>query len=256
MSSRLVQKLMLAALFVFFTASSAPAADAPLTKDDVQKIVKDYIMANPEDILKSVQEYQDRSTRERQSAALKEHGKDLFDADTPMAGNPKGDVTVVEFFDYNCGYCKKAFPDLKKLVDEDKNVRVLFKEFPILGASSEKAAKWAFAAHKQGKYFEFHQALMNSHTALDDAFLEKTAQSVGIDTAKAKAYTEGADVLVLIERNRNLGGKMGIRGTPAFVIGEEVIPGAADYETLKKTVADVRTKKSAPAAEPAKQEKK
>ncbi len=257
---RLAQKLLLAALLLAVTAP-AHAADAPLTKDDVNKIVHDYIMEHPEDILKSVQEYQDRMTKERQTTAMKENSKDLFDEDTPMVGNPKGDVTVVEFFDYNCGYCKKSFPDIKKLIDGDKNIRFLFKDFPILGANSEKAAKWAFAAHKQNKYFEFHQAMMNNHLPINDELLEKIAKSAGMDIAAAKAYTEGADALVLIERNRTLGSNMGIRGTPAFIIGDQVIPGAADYDTLKKTVEEVRAKKGAtPAADApkadAKEEKK
>jgi len=167
----------------------------------------------------------------------------LNDIDSPEAGNPDGDVTLVEFFDYNCGYCKKAFSAVQEVLEKDKKVRVVFKEFPILGPSSETAAKWALAAGKQKKYFEFHKKLMNNKSPIDDVLLEKIAKDIGMDVDQAKKDTGSADVLKQIEDNRSLASSLGLGGTPAFVIGEEVVPGMMFPEDFLKKIAEMRKKK-------------
>lgn len=237
-------------------AADAPAAAAPkvLTQADVEKIVHDYIINNAEVILTSVDDYQKRSQRENQDAALKKNKEAVFnDADAPMLGNPKGDVTIVEFMDYNCHYCKQSFPTVMALIEKDKNIRFIMKDFPILGPSSETAAKWALAAQKQKKYFEFHKAMMEHKGPITDDGLEKAAKAAGMDVALGKKDSQSTDVMLQIEKNRNLAASLGLSGTPAFIVGDQIAFGAYSQEDMEKMIKDARTKKpdTAPAAAPA-----
>lgn len=220
-------------------AEETPAKN--LSKADIEKIVHDYILDNPQVILESVNEYQKKSTQARQDNALEKNKDFLFkDNGDPEAGNPEGDVTIVEFFDYNCHFCKSAFADVQDLVKKDGKVRVVFKEFPILGPSSETAAKWALAAHKQKKYFEFHKALMGNKEPVNDTLLEKIATNVGMSVDQAKKDITGTEILLQIEKNRSLANQLGINGTPAFVIGKEIIPGGIPLEEMERKVAEQR----------------
>ncbi len=245
MAVRLVKKIVLfvsvLVLAGFAWCSAVHAADAPLDKAAVEKIVKDYIMGNPQVILDSVSDYQKKARTERMSEGLKKN-KDLLlkDQEAPAAGNLQGDITVVEFFDYNCGYCKHAFPEVKALIEKDKNVRVVFREFPILGPTSLTASKWALAAHKQKKYFEFHAALMGNKSPITDEALEKLAKDTGLDVAQMKKDVAGPDVLAQVEKSRRLAESLGLTGTPAFVIGDEVVPGAIQLDGTEKLVAKAR----------------
>ena len=155
-----------AALAVGFSSAYKPtnAQDSAMTEQDVQVIVKEYLLNNPEVVVEAIQAFQNKE-REKLEQAFKDQLKrsqdKLYnDEGSPVAGNPDGDVVMVEFFDYNCGYCKKALKDVQAALENDDNLKVVFKEYPILSDSSRMAARWALAADKQGKYFEFHQALM------------------------------------------------------------------------------------------------
>lgn len=220
---------------------SAARAEAPLTRADVEKIVAEYIAAHPQDIMAAVQKHQEDQERVAGLAAVQQNGDDLYkDAATPVVGDAKADVTVVEFFDYNCGYCKKVTPTVVNVAEGNKNVRLLFKEYPILGPSSEMAAKWALAAQRQGKYFEFHKRLMTNAKPITETFLNDIAKDLGMDVVKAKSDAYGTEIMMEIERNRALAGRMGIRGTPAFVIGGEVVPGAIDEDTMHQMIEQAR----------------
>jgi protein-disulfide isomerase len=220
--------------------AEAPAA-AALSKVDVEKIVHDYIISHPMDILTAVQNYQETTARNHQMQTVKTNRESIYnDVMTPTAGNEDGDVTIVEFFDYNCGYCKKVAPLVIQLIQEDKNVRVLFKDFPILGPSSETASQWALAAYKQKKYFEFFKAMMNNHSPINDTMLEQIAKDIGMDVAKGKSDAKSTDVMMQIERNRSLAANMEIHGTPAFIIGDDLAPGAVGLEEMKSMVAKAR----------------
>ena len=213
------------------------------SKPALQKIVHEYIMENPDVILASVDAYQRKSTQTQQNDALKRSGAFLFeDAATPETGNPKGDVTIVEFFDYNCPYCKNIVPALENILQNDKNVRLIFKEFPILGAGSKKAAAWALAAHRQGKYVDFHNGLMSARQKVDDALLEKVAKAVGLDIAQAEKDAQSGEIEKQIEKNISLGASLGLSGTPVLIIGDEIIPGAVSLEEMQKAIADQRAK--------------
>ena len=157
-----------------------------------------------------------------------------------MAGNPAGKVTVVEFFDYNCGYCKRSLPDVLKLIETDKDVKLVIKEFPILGPGSLVAAKAAVAARRQGKYWEFHLALMNEKGAIDEARVFEVAKTVGLDGAKLRRDMEDPEIAKIIARNHTTAEALGIQGTPAFVIDQTLVPGALGFEALTGAVAAVR----------------
>ncbi len=176
------------------TAPVAPAASpsataknafSPEQRRDIEAIIKDYLINNPEvmvEIQTSLESKMEKIQNEKMQVSIKENAKELFQsASAPIAGNPKGDVTVIEFFDYNCGYCKKAFPDLATVIEKDRNVKVILKEFPILSKGSEEAAKVALAAKMQGKYWEFHRALLEAPGQANEAAALKVAEKVGLD---------------------------------------------------------------------------
>ena len=158
------------------------------------------------------------------------------------SATPRATCRSIEFFDYNCGYCKKAFGDVAKLVDKDKKVRLILKEFPILSKGSEEAAKVALAAKMQGKYWEFHRAMLESQGQANEASALRVAEKLGLDMPRLKKDMASAEVKKEIEDTRKLATKMGIQGTPHFIVGDRIIPGAPEnlLELLNKHVGEVR----------------
>jgi protein-disulfide isomerase len=231
-------------------APAAQAADprvfSPEQKRAIEEIVKDYLIANPEvflEVQQSLEAKMEKIQAERIKAAIAQNARDIYhSADAPVAGNPKGDITVVEFFDYNCGYCKRGFPELAKLIDKDPKVRVVLKELPILSKGSEEAARVALAARLQGKYWEVHRALLESKGQASEAVALKIAEKLGLDMAKLKKDMDSPEIKAEIERVRELANKMGINGTPHFLVGDRGIAGAPEdlYEQLAKNVAELR----------------
>jgi protein-disulfide isomerase len=232
-----LKKLAAAAVITAGLVLSGPAS-AELSKAEVEKIVEDYIMNHADVILKAVDNYQRKDMQRQQEEALSVNREQLFsDEKSPFVGNPKGEVTLIEFFDYNCHYCKVIFPEVLALTESDKNLKVIFKDLPILGATSETTAKWALAAHLQGKYFEMHQKLMEHKGPFKDEDIEQYAKDAGLDMDKAKRDVEGTEVLLQIERNRTLAQQMNFRGTPAFVINDKVLAGA-DKKELRRRIEE------------------
>jgi protein-disulfide isomerase len=232
-------------------AALAPALaegeKAPLSPDQekrVQELVKEYILANPEIILEAVQtlrKKQEEAQKKAAEEALKSKRADLQGAtDLPVAGNPKGDVTIVEFMDYRCGYCKGVQPTLDQVMRQDGKIRYVLKEFPILGPASRTASMAAIAAHKQGKYLAFHAALMAYPNNLTDEVIFALARQVGLDIAKLKDDMKAPEVEALIEKTHKLAQDLGINGTPGFIIGDQIIPGAVGADELKKKIAEAR----------------
>lgn len=212
-------------------------------KKEIEVLFKEYIANNPELILESVRKYQEEQERKIMQSAqenLKEYQPFFAQDDIPMAGNPNGDVTVVEFFDYNCGYCKKAFEDVQKIIAEDSNVRVVLMDMPILSPASVKMSKISLAAHKQGKYFETHRALMDYRGSQNDEAFYKVAADVGLDMEKLKVDVESADVQAFIAKSKNMAQALGVRGTPGFVIGEKVYPGYIGMDAMRAAIKDAR----------------
>jgi protein-disulfide isomerase len=235
------------------TTSSPPAAMtpgaalfSPEQKAAIEQIVKEYFLANPEvmaDIQQSLEAKMERIQSDRMKTALITHAAELFRTpDVPEAGNPKGDVTIVEFSDYNCGYCRRALHDVAKFVEGDKQVRILFREFPILTPASEVVARLALAARLQGKYWEFHRAVMGAPGQASEASALKEAAKLGLDIDKLKADANSEEIKKHITDNKALAQKMGINGTPFFMIGDRVVPGAPENlaEVLAENVMQIR----------------
>lgn len=240
--------IALISLTTFSLFNSNDAGANGLSKSDVEAIVKEYIENNPEVIIDSLNNYQRKaeSDRHNDSQSAAKENKELLENDptSPVAGNVNGDVTIVEFFDYSCGYCKKVQPDVIKLLEEDKNLKVVFKEFPILGNNSTIAAKAAIATHliQPDKYIDIHNELMEKRISGQEAVLNAAA-ALGIDKAKLSEKMESDEVQQIIDKNRELAGIVGVRGTPAFTINGQFIPGAIGYNQFKEIIAQARRDK-------------
>ncbi len=229
--------------------SPAHAVDAAFSdeqKKAIGEIIKDYLIKNPELIVEVQQALEikmEKEQAEKLKTFMSENAKDIYrNPESPVAGDPNGDITVVEFFDYNCGYCKRGMTEVQKLVQSDKRVRVVFKELPILSKGSEETARAALAAKRQGKYWEFHQAMLSSKGQANEATSLKAAEALGLDMAKLKADMAGDAVKGELEAMKALAKKMGINGTPHFLVGDKSIPGAPEdlHDQLKTLIADFR----------------
>jgi protein-disulfide isomerase len=238
----------LAVLLLFATALALPArADeklSPEQKEAVEQVIHDYLMKNPQfliEVLKAAQEKAKEAKAEdaRQAIAAK-HDELSRDPGSPVGGNPKGDVTIVEFFDYSCPYCKQVEPQIEALLKEDRKIRIVYKEFPVLGEGSVYASSMALAAVKQGKYAAFHDAMIATKGHATEEMVLKVAADVGIDVVKAKTTMNAPEVQDILKRNYALAESLEINGTPAFVIGNVLVPGATTVEHLKQLVADAR----------------
>ncbi|WP_246148921.1 DsbA family protein [Skermanella pratensis] len=218
-----------------------PALDTPAGKAAIEQIVRDYLLAHPEVLVESLtafQERQEAAQAEAQRGALVSRQEELFrNPASPVAGNPQGDVTLVEFFDYQCGYCKTVHADVRRLLESDGKLRLVYKEFPILGPASLTASRAALAAHRQGKYEALHVALMENRGQLDDDKILRIAGSVGLDMERLKRDMESPEIQEALQRNLRLASELNIRGTPAFVVGDQIIPGAVGLDRLKELVA-------------------
>ncbi len=216
---------------------------SPAEVEAIQSVIRDYIREHPEivgEALNKLVEQQRAEEEELRRMNIVALGKDLnHDADSPVA-NEEGDVTLVEFFDYNCPYCKAASRDLRKLIDEDRSVRFVFKEFPILGPVSTFAARAALAARKQGKYVDFHFALMSVRGRLSQDLVMRMADQVGLDTDRLRSDMAAPEIDAMLAENRRLAKGLDISGTPAFVIGTELVPGRIELAKLKALIEKAR----------------
>ena len=219
---------------------------APLTKAQLEQTIRTYLLDHPELMMEMNQALQKKvadQQREIVQAALSTKRVELnSDARSPVAGPAKdgdGVVTVVEFFDYRCGYCKKVNATVQKLVADDPSIRVVFKEFPILGPESTVAATAALAAHQQGAYLKFHRALMGSSDLSLEGILRVAAES-GLDTERLKKDMAKPELQTALARNRELGEALAIQATPSFVIGDQVVPGAIDEAGFRGMIAKAK----------------
>ena len=213
--------------------------------------VRAYLLQNPQVIREAIEVLASNEQRDKaakNALALSTAKKDLEnDGYSFVAGNPDGDVTIVEFFDYRCGYCKRAFPDLMKTVEEDGNVRLVLKEFPILGEQSVLAAQAVMASQLQGKYEQFHEVLMQARGAFTMDRINEYAAQVGIDTDRLGVDMKSDEIRINIRKTYNLANALGITGTPAFVIGGKLASGAIPPQRMKMMIADARSRKTSDA---------
>ena len=242
----LLSLLAIAAAAAFSPDSRAESPATPgLDREAVREIVREYLLEHPEVIEEAIQVLQaKRKSRDQLQvrAALREHDKALRSHSmSPVSGNPKGDVTLVEFFDYQCGYCKQSLKPVKNLLETDRQLRIVWKEFPILGPVSRFAARAAMASEQQGRYLEFHVAVMSSRGMLTENRVMAIAGSVGLDVQRLRRDMEDPAIEEYLDETIRLAQTLGIRGTPAFVIGDTLVPGVVDGARLKELIAKARS---------------
>lgn len=226
-------------------AKAEAAGFTPAQIDSIEKIVALYIRQHPEavnDAIKKLVQQQREAAAEKQKLNIKALSKQLeHDPDSPVA-NPDGDVTIVEFFDYECPYCKAMAPRLHKLIESDKKIRFVFKDFPVLGPISVYAARAALAARNQGKYIPFHFAMMAVRGQMNEDMVLATAKEVGLDIPQLEKDMQAPEIEAVIARNKELAKGINIDGTPNFIIGDTVVPGAADISYIKELVGKARSR--------------
>jgi protein-disulfide isomerase len=216
----------------------AAAGMSPADRKATEALVRAYILENPEIITDAVAILQQREVTQRLSAVGNDIAKPFPGAE---AGNPKGDVTIVEFTDYNCGFCRASVPDVQRLLKSDGNIRLVYRELPILSQSSRDAALWALAAARQGKHKAFHDALFAGGRA-DAANIAAAARTAGLDVAAAQTFAASPQANQEIERNLAFMQQIGFNGTPTFIIGDQILEGALGYDALKNAVEKARQK--------------
>lgn len=247
-SNRTVRKLAFAVPFLAALLALGPAnADETfknMEKEAFEKAVRTYILEHPEVIIEALEKYeaQERNAQEKAAAEALVAQKDkLFKHPmTPISGNRDGDVTVVEFFDYQCGFCKRTLNTVLEVLDSDKRVKVVWKELPILGPASEFAARAAMASNKQGKYQEYHVALMSARGRLTPEKVFRLASKIGLNVDQLKRDMEDPMITAYLQETLRLAQALGINGTPGFVIGNKLVPGAIDTSRMKELIAEVR----------------
>ena len=217
-----------------------PAFSQDLTDAAIER----YIRTHPEVIMQSLQAMEAKrqaELQERQKSTLATKQQELLhDPASPVSGNLRGEITLVEFYDYRCGYCKKAAQAVTDLQKDDPRVRVVYKDFPILGEPSELAAKAALASQAQGKHQAFHEALFASHADMTKEEILKIAVGVGLDAKRLEADMANPQWQAVIDKNRALAQELGISGTPGFIVGNELVPGMLDLSGLKELIARAR----------------
>jgi protein-disulfide isomerase len=212
----------------------------------LERIIRDYLAKNPQILVEMTTELDKRQAIEdatQQTKAISDNSEAIFRSPVShVAGNPNGDVSVVEFFDYNCPYCRRALHDVVKLINDDGKVRLVLKELPILSDDSVAAAKLALASNKQGKYFEMHQKLLSQPGKADKEKALRIAKDLGLDTDQLQKDAEDPDIKKALDDAKDLAQKLSLKGTPLFLIGDRVVPGAPDdlFDQLKTNVAEVR----------------
>lgn len=212
---------------------AAPGNLASVDKARIGSEVRAYLLANPEVIPMAMQRLRDRETGGLIGASRAAIETPLGSA---WAGNPKGDVTVVEYYDYNCGYCRAVLPIVDQLIKADPKVRVVYRELPVLAPSSRDAARASIQAAEQGKFARFHQALYAAGRATP-ASIAAAARASGVDLSKPSARADRE-----IAQNLSLAGRLGMTGTPSWVIGDRVVSGALPLDQLKEAVAAARAR--------------
>lgn len=236
--------ISITALFLALTLPALADSFSPAQKTEIEKLVKEYLISHPELLrdMATALDAQDKKTADNvRGQSLSSQAKDIFhDASDGIVGNPKGDVTIVEFMDYNCGWCRKGIKEMQSLVKADPNVRIVMKEFPIFGDGSEYAAKAALASVKQGKYWEFHQALFASAGKVTPEVTDQVAKEVGLDVAKMKLDMADPAIAENIQKTNLLAQSLQLSGTPAFIVDKKLFPGYIQLPEMQASLADVR----------------
>jgi len=249
-------RFLVPALFAFALCGAPLSASAQNFSDkqrgDIEAIVREYLIAHPEVLEEAMAELSKRQSAAetaKHQAAVANNSDAIFNSPRNVTvGNKDGDVTFVEFFDYNCGYCKRAMMDMMELMKSDPKLKVVLKEFPVLSAGSVEAAQVGVAVRMQDpsgkKYLDFHQKLLTGRGAADKARAMAVAKEVGLDMAKLEKDLASAEVRNTLEENFKLAEAMGMNGTPSYVIGKQVVIGAVGAESLREKISNARCGKA------------
>ena len=248
---RLLLRSTAAAALLIAVAAAAPARAqtfSDVQRGEIERIVKEYLLAHPEvlqEVIGELEKRQNAAESEKQIAGVRQHKEVLFNSTHQVTlGNPQGDVTMVEFFDYNCGYCKRALSDMMQLIKTDPNLKVVLKEYPVLGPGSLEAAQVAVAVRMQDKtgkkYLDFHQRLLGARGPADKAHALAAAKDAGFDVARLEKDLASDEVRETLRENMKIADAIGLNGTPSYVIGSDVVIGAQGYDVLKEKVDAAR----------------
>jgi protein-disulfide isomerase len=245
-----VLKTLMTAVLIQVSLAAIPAWADPgfsqAQKDQVDKLIHDYIVGHPDLVMSALQDAQNKADAARQAqaqSALSQHRQALLhDPNSPVLGNPQGDVTLVEFFDYRCPYCKSSAPDVTELIRSDPHLRVVMKEFPVLGPESVYASRIALIAARHGRYAAFHDAVLAYKGSLDNDTTLAIAGTVGLDARQTEKEAGDPTLDTILQANLDLAKTLSIDGTPTFIVGDTIIPGVADLDDLKEAIATARGK--------------
>lgn len=249
----LVRRLFGAMLAAGLTLATAHADD--FSREEIKQLVLEAIRDNPEIVAEAfdILETRQAEAQAARIAEVLENQRDLLENDpnAPVLGNPDGDVTVIEFFDYNCPYCRRAKPEVRALIADDPNIRLVYREWPILGEGSVFAARAALAARAQGKYEEFHWAMMSMEGRAEESNVLGIAEEIGLDIDQLREDMDAPEVDEHIRLSMDLTQALGFTGTPSFVIGDALVPGFVEVDVLKNFVEKSRetTREKRPEAE-------
>ena len=249
----LAAALLAIALALPAVAPARAQSFSPDQRGEIERIIKDYLLKHPEllqEVMSELEKRQTAADAEKHRGAIKELSATIFNSSRQVTlGNLQGDVTVVEFFDYNCGYCKRAMTDMLDLLKVDSKVRFVLKEFPVLGEGSMQAAQVAVAVRMQDKtggkkYLEFHQKLLASRGSIDKARAVAAAKEVGLDVARIEKDLASDEVKATLEESYKIAEALGLNGTPSYVVGSDVVIGAVGLKVLKEKVNTARCGKA------------
>jgi protein-disulfide isomerase len=247
---RLLLRSTAAALLIAVVAAAPARAQSfnDAQRGEIERIVKEYLVAHPEvlqEVMAELEKRQNAAELEKQITGVRQHKEVLFNSTHQVTlGNPQGDVTMVEFFDYNCGYCKRAMADMLELLKTDPKLKVVLKEYPVLGPGSLEAAQVAVAVRMQDKtgkkYLDFHQRLLSARGAADKARALAAAKDAGLDVARIEKDLASDEVRETLRENMKVADAIGLNGTPSYIIGSDVVVGAQGYDVLKEKVDAAR----------------
>lgn len=225
-------------------AGATPALAQDLTPEEVKRLALEAILENPQIVMDAVALLREREAEAAAASAERTltEQRDLLERDpnAPVLGNPDGDVTLVEFFDYNCPYCRRAGTVVQEMIAADPNLRVVYREWPVLGENSVLAARAALASRQQGKYVEFHWALMGFEGRITESVIFDVAETLGLDVDQLRADMDGPEVAEHIQTSMELSRSLGFSGTPSFVVGSQTAPGFLEREDMEALVALAR----------------
>ncbi len=228
-------------ILIFFLKFNVYSDNKHINEKQIKDIIETYILDNPEIIIESLEKFT-ASQKEKEKQSFVNILNNFYDnkvyESLPRIGNLDSKLIIVEFVDYNCGYCKKTLPTIAKLMKNFNNIQIVFIDYPILSESSEIAARASLAANEQNSYFKYHNVLLNNNKSINEDVLYKIAKELSLDIEKFKKDMSSEKIKSNVIKNVKFANSLKIRGTPTFIIGKQILPGAYDYEQLKKIILE------------------